>query len=208
MWLLRFWKFNSSYYGNESMINVIIAVFLVYLPIFGLILFYLTKVNKKYSIDRNSVSSLAKLEYPFNYIFNLSVGLYGALSLGSVVKFVTNFNSLLSISVFFFYICVGIGTLLVGVFPMNENSRMHKIVSVFLFYSLLILGVLSTLLFLLNSMFAIISLISAVVLIFTLILIWKTRDMNDESKYSKFEWIVFIGTIIWNFLFSMIVLAI
>lgn len=190
------------------MLNAIILLFIIYIPIFGFSLFLLTFVNKKYSISKNSISSLAKLKYPFNIIFNILVSIYGLISFAPLIKFETSFASPLSYLFLIFYIFVSIGTILVGVCPTNSNLKIHKLVSIFLFTSLVILELISSSLFILSESFFVISVFSFILLIFTLILIIKARDMDEESRYSKFEWIVIFGTFIWNVIFSLIILKV
>lgn len=190
------------------MLNTIILLFIIYIPIFGFFLFLLTRVNKKYSIYINSISSLAKLKFPFNITFNVLVSIYGLLSFGTVIKFVIYFENPLSILFLVLYIFVSIGTILVGVYPMDTKLKIHKLVSVFLFTSLLLLELISSFLFILGESFYTISFLSFLLFIVTMVLIIKARNMDEESCYSKFEWMVLFGTFLWNFIFSFLLLKI
>lgn len=188
------------------MLDTLIRIFIIYVPILCFILIALTKTDSKYSFYKNSISSLAKLNYPFKKIFNISIGVYGILSFSTIYKFILNYETYLSYAILLFYIFVGLGTIFIGIFPTDKKLRIHKFISIFLFLSLVILEILTSCLFLVNSAFNVISFASALLLILTIILIIRARDMRFEYKYSRFEWLVLFGTFIWNILFSLLIL--
>lgn len=190
----------------NQLLNLLITVFIIYIPIFGISIFILTKRSRKYSVLKNSISSLARLKHPYDTIFNILVGLYGILSISSIVRFLTEYNSIFPMLFSLFYFIVAIGTLFIGIFSTDENSKAHKITSILLFSSLLILGILASLLFLLNNIFIYVSITSFLIFLLTLKLIWEAKNMKYEKGYSRYEWSVFIATLIWNLLFSVTLL--
>lgn len=189
-------------------LNLLISLFIIYIPIYLVtLLSTVRKNNKKYSFYTNSISHITHLKKPYSHYFNILTSTYGALSIFTIVKFYQIAeNNIFIDSICMAYGLISLSTFLVGFFPLNFNKKKHNAIAVLLFISLLIFETLFILILGTDKRFLIPSIFATILTIFTALLLYKAKEIDREEDYAIYEWIVFIGTLIWNLAFSFIIL--
>lgn len=198
-----------------NILDVFLTIYLIYIPVFLIVLLVLLRNNPAYSIRTKTVSELAFLDRPWSQIFDLLTFFYGLLGLFAVVKFITVNN--VSPYVFICLISLAmvcLGTILEALFPLNVNKTRHFGATVILFFWLIITEITFSFSFLISESYIWISLLSGFMLFMTLILLYKARrhvktlgNYNNSPEYCQWEWALILTTFAWNFLFTLTLLV-
>lgn len=197
------------------LIGLIIYVF--YIPIFLALLNFLRLKYENYSIFSYTVSQLGSQESPNYKTFNLSIAIFGFLSL----FFVKNYANLLpnigaSKAGTFFLYWTCFSCLLIGLFPRDKRPRLHYFLS-----GLVFIGVFGSALFTIYPIYAsklipnFWIILNFLVLGFTALLVISVKTKPKLKLIKKWvtnntsfwEWSVFISAIIWDFTMAVVTLS-
>lgn len=189
-------------------LELFLLAFIVYLPFYLALLFFLKSKISGYRIHTHVVSLLATSRPPWSTIFNGSTILYGTLSLAlpiSIFKIleVNTYNMLGVI----FLISTAISTAMVGIFPMHRKKKEHSVVSYLVFSSVVLTGLVFIPVFQQNIIFSQYNqIMNYLVIGLTTFLVLNALFYKKAN--SLLEWLTLIGTIVWNILLSASFLAI
>lgn len=210
------------------MVQAGLVIFMIYLPIFAVLLFIAVKKYKGYSFTSLWFSNLGDTRFPSSAVFNTSLFIYGLLSLFfayNLSQILPNFITA-QIGTVFLYVC-SIATILTGLVSMNKNLKVHHIFSntvfisittfsLFLIHPLFILDVVPKSLLIGNALIVLVSLVvfvSFARLVAKLGKIPETLfDMRKKEKsflirnVAVWEWIFVFFVVIWNFAMSLVIL--
>jgi hypothetical membrane protein len=180
-----------------------LIVFIIYIPIYLVVLILIGSKNLHYSAHKSVISNLASTEKPWGNIFNIFTSLYGLLSLilpySLIYKYSFNLPNLLGALVL---ITIGIGTFLIGFFPVEQNRVKHRKISNFIFAIVIVTGLTFASIFNQFEYFPnTMRLVNIGVLIIGTIFVLITLIRRQAN--SMLEWSTLIGTFIWNISLSL-----
>lgn len=181
------------------LLNLLLTIFAYYLAFYFVLVIYLQSKIKKYSVRKDTVCYLATAKRPWGSVFNISTLFYGLLSLSLPVAIIKLLGAnLLTVVGSTFVGLTGLATILVGLFPMNKVPKPHTYISVLAYLNVFLTA--TTFVFIFNRYgyfppFMKYICYWVIVAIIPLALTAARR----YKIYSFFEWIAFIGTIVWNF---------
>ncbi|MFZ2522890.1 MAG: DUF998 domain-containing protein [Minisyncoccia bacterium] len=180
-----------------------LLLFIIYLPVYVFLLFFLITKIKGYSTKSNVVSLLATAVKPWGPIFNFSTILYGLLSFAVPINLVLTLGvNTLSIFGALLLLTTGTATILVGIFPMNKSDRNHKTVNYIVFSSIIFTGLVFIPIFNLSNIFLpYMKLVNYGALGITVLHSLISHIYKRTSPV--LEWSSLIGTIGWNLLLSI-----
>lgn len=183
-----------------------LILFICYLPVYLALLIFLRTRIEGYTVRTHMVSYLATACQPWRSVFNGSMILYGALSYvlpASIIKLVgvDSLGFLGAASM----LATGTSTVLVGIFPMDNQLKAHNAVAFLAFISLLLTGIVFNGLFQRDLPVShVMQLVNFIVISMTLLFAISLLLRHRIS--SLVEWALVICTIAWNFLFSISIL--
>ncbi len=181
----------------------LVNLFLIYQPIFLYILLKLKRRVRNYKINTHVVSILGAQDFPYRLYFNLSLMIYGFLGLG-VPLVVENMDiNIHFIGIVALYLCC-IGTILVGIFPMDIHKNLHLFATGVVFIGIFLTGIVF-----LPIVFNLLNL-NFIFSIFNVIIVFLVGSLfftfvSNRRYHSFFEWYAVLGAILWNFSFCLMV---
>ena len=184
----------------------ILILFIGYLPLYLVLLMYLKTKIQGYSMRDHMVSYLATSNEPWRSIFNASTVLYGGLSLIVPITLdkMLGTDRLVALGAVSL-LAAGTSTVLIGFFPMDRKLKIHNIIGVFAFLSVLLTGVVFSAIFYRGVIFSpLMELINLVVIGTTVLLGISLLLRRQESSF--LEWLSVLFTIGWNFLLAVLLL--
>jgi len=183
-----------------------LILFIGYLPLYLVLLMYLKTKIQGYSMRDHMVSYLATSNEPWRSIFNASTVLYGGLSLIVPITLdkMLGTDRLVALGAVSL-LAAGTSTVLIGFFPMDRKLKIHNIIGVFAFLSVLLTGVVFSAIFYRGVIFSpLMELINLVVIGTTVLLGISLLLRRQESSF--LEWLSVLFTIGWNFLLAVLLL--
>lgn len=185
------------------LLTFFLKIFALYLLLYFVLIIYLKKRSKSHR--DGTVSNLASSKKPWGTIFNISTLLYGLLSLSlpiAIVKLL-GINLLTAVGSTFVGL-TAIATILVGLFPTNKFPKKHDLVGMFSFANVFLTAL--VFIFIVNRY--------EVFPNFLIYICWWVMGSilplafasKKNPSYSFFEWLTFIGTIVWNFSLALVLL--
>lgn len=183
-----------------------LILFIGYLPLYLILLMYLKTKIQGYSMRDHMVSYLATSNEPWRSIFNASTVLYGGLSLIIPITLNTMLGTdrLVALGAAAL-LAAGTSTVLIGFFPMDRKLKIHNIIGVFAFLSVLLTGVVFSAIFYRGILFSpVMELINLIVVGTTVLLGISLLLRRQESSF--LEWLSVLFTIGWNFLLAVLLL--
>ena len=198
-----------------------LAAYIAYIPIFLTLLVLVIKKYKRYSILTGLVSDLGSVQSPRKYIFNISLSLFGILSL----FFVLSLSNLLPDSYFskiglFFLLLTCVSTTCLGLFPQDTASDHHTF-----FGRTMLIGVAGAAFFMIYPIYfssaipdfvLVINLLILVSIVFFVVSnlisgrrkqISKVLVREIAKNKGLWEWAAFLLAVFWDFVMASITLT-
>jgi len=222
---------NQKINKSKKTIRFFLLVYIIYIPIFLLILYFSARAYKGFSIFHFFISDLGEKTAPFHNLFQISVIIFGFLSFFFVQE-LSDFlpdSKFLKTSIFFLFLTYFL-IILAAIFSSDEIPVMHQLlgevffVSIFvacfcLIYPMFKSKQISNFLIVLNFVFLffwILGTISYVGLKSNYGSFWTTEmNLAEFARTQKsfilrnitlWEWMIFSLAILLNFLISIIIL--
>jgi hypothetical membrane protein len=195
-----------------------LTLFLLYIPIFVVILFKSTRIWGGYRITRQAVSELGISHKKSAPLFNLAIFLYGFLSIFLAVNIHWLYPSTASGALSLFILSTGVCTALVGFLPMDQLPNLHSLVGMVTFLSVICTALTSSIIIIATkSSQAPILVINLSILIFVPLYAYGAKwGSQAKIKLAKkivkevglWEWVAVVLTAIWNFSYSYLTLVV
>ncbi|MBU1327131.1 DUF998 domain-containing protein [Patescibacteria group bacterium] len=212
----------------DTIARVGLIAFILYLPVFLMLLFLAVKRYKEYSFTSLWMSNLGDTRHQSSVLFNSGFLLYGLLSL----FFVNGLSRILpnmlipTVAILFLYIC-SFSTIVASLIPMNKNLNVHHkfsnmvfmsitAFSALLIYPISVSNIISRYFLVLNVILIVLSVVLSVSFArlvkktgkipISLFEIRKTEKCFIVRNAAVQEWIFFLVVIVWNFVMSLIIL--
>lgn len=212
----------------DNIVRLGLMIFLIYLPVFLVMLFFAIRRYKGYSFTSLWMSNLGDTRYESSKLFNSAFLFYGILSLFFVYGLSTILPDIFisTIAISCLYLC-SFSTIAASLIPMNKNLVVHHkfsnmvFMSVTAFYVLLMYPIFVShaipRYFLVFNTFVIILSVALVVsfrrlvkkegnIPTTLFEIRKTEKSFMMRNAVVQEWIFFLAVFVWNLVTSLTVL--
>lgn len=182
---------------NSMTIPFLIAN-LCFIPIYFFIIYRSIRLFAGYSMSTHLVSDLGIKVSHYRILFNAGTVVYGVV--GTLIPFVllqvlpkTTFTTISVVSITITSLCLA----LLGLFPMDKPV-LHASLSVIEFAALFMSYLFTLYIFLNSSIFPSILILLNVILLMCIVLFTWALFMKSDKVF-LLEWIIFLGTILWNF---------
>ena len=184
-----------------------LILFICYLPVYLVLLFYLSTKIRGYTVRVHMVSVLATSDEPWRSMFNISTILYGLLSfvLPYSLYSIRGVDSAVNRGVNTL-LAAGTATILIGFFPMDRQFKVHNVIGFMAFLSVLFTGGVFFTIFSQGMLFSpLMELINFAVFVTTFLLGISLLFRPQHS--SLLEWVAFLCAMAWNFLLAATLLT-
>lgn len=210
----------------DTITQVGLVLFTMYLPVFLMLLLLAVKRHKGYSFRSLWPSNLGDTRVPSNTIFNVFFFIYGFLGIFFAYSLSRILPNLMTAKISAFFLYLGsFSTILTSLVPMNKNLKIHHTFSntvfisvtassLFLIRSLFVLDIFPKYILVFNVLIILMSLITFIAFRQLVTKMGKIPETlfamrkNEKSflirNVTLWEWVLIFLVILWNFALSVI----